>query len=89
MILNCLPGGANARFLQGKQQTSRGTARNPQQGLAQGSNGYMQDNTISTEQEFDERPPEQNVSSKRYGLLLVLQTIVKAATTSLDGSDDC
>ncbi len=64
-------------------------ALNPQQGLAQGSNGYMQDNTISTEQEFDERPPEQNVSSKRYGLLLVLQTIVKAATTSLDGSDDC
>ena len=37
MILNCLAGGANARFLQGPQQTSRELARLSQQVVVQDS----------------------------------------------------
>lgn len=49
MILNCLAGGANARFLQGAQRNLRGTAGHSQEGLAQGSNRNKQDNTIKHE----------------------------------------
>jgi hypothetical protein len=54
MILNCLAGGANARFLQSAQRNLRGTAGHSQEGLAQGSNRNKQDNTIK--QEFGRSP---------------------------------
>jgi hypothetical protein len=46
MILNCLAGGANARFLQGTQRNLRGTAGHSQERHAQGSNRNKQDTTI-------------------------------------------
>jgi hypothetical protein len=63
MILNCLAGGANARFLQSAQRNLRGTAGHSQQGLAQGSNRNKQDNTIK--QEFRRSPLSDRRSNTR------------------------
>jgi hypothetical protein len=63
MILNCLAGGANARFLQSAQRNLRGTAGHSQEGPAQGSNRNKQDNTIK--QQFGRSPLSDRRSNTR------------------------